>query len=532
MSHRRAGFTIVCVLLAFLLSTASDSGADEASEERAALQRVRVSHLAAMGRCRDALEVTEAASSLDATTELLVGRCAIEAKQYARGLSSLERAREQDPALVGVDLYRAIALYHLNDFGAARSALSEARVSSEDVALVEFYDGLLLLREDKPRESALAFERAAARSPERVEPVASYYAALAWQSLNENEPLDRAVDRVRKEEPGGPWAGEVDKLVAFQAERRRGGQTGLQRWLNLRAGQEYDSNVVLRGVGVPLPEEISSEHDWLNSWSAVAGAELIEVEHWTLGTMLSYAGNAHDDLDEFDQHYLVATLWADREIRATTLGRLRLDAGAGWVDGDSYLFHVDLEVSGEERWGRMGTSRCNLATQLDDFRYDAEITSQEQYGDIVDQDGVGLRVGCGHELPLAVAPVLESDLYGGYEFSSYFANGSEWDHVAHALHLGFRMRGFFDIELDARGSYTRRDFRKPSYFAVEEEGEQSRVGSDRNDDAWQADVELSREMNDFVKLVARYQYVDNGSSAAAFDYQRHFTGVYVEFGFH
>ncbi|MCP4037524.1 MAG: hypothetical protein GY733_11350, partial [bacterium] len=169
------------------------------------MERVRASHLAATGRCEKALEIAQTVASRDAATELMIGKCAIQAQQYALALPALERAGELDSGLVGVDLYRGIALYHLEDFEASRAALSDARAVGDEVALLEFYNGLLLLRNDEPREAALAFERAAARGPDLVEPVASYYAALSWQSLNENEPLDSAVARVRDEEPGGPW---------------------------------------------------------------------------------------------------------------------------------------------------------------------------------------------------------------------------------------------------------------------------------------------------------------------------------------
>jgi aspartyl-tRNA(Asn)/glutamyl-tRNA(Gln) amidotransferase subunit B len=56
----------------------------------------------------------------------------------------------------------------------------------------------------------LAFERAAATGPALVEPMASYYAALAWQSLDENEPLKAAVIRVEQNDPIGVWGKEAE----------------------------------------------------------------------------------------------------------------------------------------------------------------------------------------------------------------------------------------------------------------------------------------------------------------------------------
>ncbi|MBW2389813.1 MAG: hypothetical protein JRG89_15475 [Deltaproteobacteria bacterium] len=526
------GLTIGCVLAVFLSSAGPVRAETSRADEMAALQSVRASHLAATGRCAEAMAIALAAPSRDAETELLIGKCAIQAQDYASAASALERAGEKDRFLVGVNLYRGIALYHLEDYSAARAALAGARAEGEEVALLEFYNGLLLMRDDKPRESALAFERAAARGPDLVEPAASYYAALAWQSLDENEPLNSAVDRVAEDDPGGPWALEAERLIELQAERHRGGQTGLQRWASLKVGAEYDSNVVLRGTEVNLPAGLSSDNDWRGIWFLVLGAELFERDLWTGGVMLSYTGDAHDDLSLLDQHYVTATGWLDREIRPTTLGRLRLDVGYGWIDEDPYLINVDLTALLEERWGRWGTTLCSLGGQFDDFRYDLEFeVAGTLYNDEVDQDGIGLLVGCGHQLPIAMAERFEPTLYAGYVFSSYFAKGIEWDHLAHAIHLGVRVALPLKIDLDVRGTYTRRDFRDASFFAVLEEGEESQVGPDRNDDSFQADVELSRELNDWIEISGRYQYLDNGSSAAAFDYERHIAGAYVELKF-
>ncbi len=531
MVHRRDRLTVAWGLLALALSFGFEAFADSHANEREALQRVRASHLAATGRCEEAIAVASELASRDAQTELMVGKCGVQAQQYGRALEALDRARELDANLAGVELYRGISLYHLEDYDASRAALSDVRVVGDEVALLEFYQGLLFLRADQPRESALAFERAAARSPELVEPAASYYAALAWQSLNENEPLEGAVDRVRSEDPEGPWADEADKLVELQAERHRGGQTGLQRWLSLKIGQEYDDNVNMRGSSDVLlstfddPESVSREGDWRTVWSAAIGAELFEVEKWTFGAQASYAGNAHDDLDIFDQHYVAGMFWADREIRATTFARLLMTAGAGWIDDDPYLYHLDFSGLIEERWGRWGTTRCEAGTRLIDYRYDIDIL-EDEYEDRLDYDGVELNAGCSHELPLTVLRSLEPDVYGGYRLSNYFAKGEEWDHLANEVHLGLRLALPLAIDLDARGTYTRRDYREASYFA-----QPAVTGSDREDNSLQADVTLAKDLTDFLELEVRYEYLDNGSNVEQIDHKRHLAGIYLELEF-
>ncbi len=528
MKYLFEGLTIACVLFVSLWSTGPSEAATGSAGEKAALQLVRASHLAATGRCSEAMTIAEASSPRDAVAERLIGKCAIQAREYGKAISALDRAAEMNRSLAGVNLYRGIALYHLEDYTGARAALDRARVVGEEAALLDFYKGLLLLRDDDPRESALAFERAAARAPELVEPVASYYAALAWQSLDESEPLNSAVARVEEEEPDGLWALEAERLMLQQAERHRAGRMGLQRWAVLRVGAEYDSNVVSRGANSVLPAGISSDNDWRGVWALTLGAEVFEVEKWTGGAMFNYTGNAHDDLDDFDQHYLTTTAWLDRELRATTLARLRLDLGYGWIGDDSYLLNLDLTGTVEERWGKRGVTSCSLVAGFNDYRYDIALATPV-YNGWVDQDGVELTLGCDHELPLSQVKQLEPSLYGGYYFTSNFADGAEWDHLAHAIQLGAKANLPLRIELDVSGTYTRRDFREASFFTVGDE--ESTLGPHRKDNSVQVAVELARELNDWIEVSGRYEYTDNGSSAGAFDYKRHVGGAYVEVKF-
>ena len=506
-------------------------------DERAALRLIRASHFAATGQCAEAMSIAEASTSRDAATERLIGKCAIQTQQYSKALFSLKRASELDPSLAGLSLYRAIALYHLEDYALARTALDDPRVTQglgEEAGLVDFYLGLLLLRDDRPRASALAFERASVRAPELVEPVASYYAALAWQSLDENEPLESAADRVIDAEPGGVWAREAKSLLALQAKRHRGGQLDLQRWASLKVGLEFDSNVMLRGdnsdlspgTGEQTPGKDKNSNE-RGVWSLVLGAELFELAGNTFGSMLSYSGNAHDDLATFDQHYFSVSSWVDRDLRPTTLARLRVNLGYGLFDGDPFVLQFDFNGFLEERWGRWGTTRCSLGLEVVDYLYDLP----GDFKDVIDQDGFGVLLGCDHELPVNLSGPfdrLEPTVYGGYHFMQFFADGVEWDEVAHAIQLGLRAKLPQQVEFDVSATYTRRDFYKESYFL---NPRQDPAGPIRAEDGFRFDFELAREFDDWIEISGRYQFVDSGSNTPRLDYQRHVVGMYVEVKF-
>jgi hypothetical protein len=324
-------------------------------------------------------------------------------------------------------------------------------------------------------------------------------------------------------EPGGTWALEAKSLLALQAERHRGGQTGLQRWASIKAGVAYDSNVVLLGSAVDRPDSISSKGDVVGHWSMLLGAEFLEVKGYTLGAMASYTGNAHADLVSFDQHFISLSGWADRELRPTTLARLLASVGYGWFDEASYLVNFNLTGLVEERWGRWGTTRCTLGLKVDDYRYELG----PRFRSVVKQDGVDVGFGCNHELPINLFSQFEPLGYAGYEFANNFADGIEWDQASHEIKLGLRTAFPYQVDLDVSGTYTRRDFRRASAFTLP----LSQAGPDREDDSFQFDLELSKEFRSQIEASVRYQYTDSGSNTPVFDYKRHVVGVYAELKF-
>ena len=58
----------------------------------------------------------------------------------------------------------------------------------------------------------------------------------------------------------------------------------------MRAGLEYDSNVMLNGNSVPLPQGISDEDDGRGVWFLEGGAELFRTDNWSGGLVGNYAG--------------------------------------------------------------------------------------------------------------------------------------------------------------------------------------------------------------------------------------------------
>ena len=169
------------------------------------------------GHCEQAFRRLAGVDGLESRARLLAGQCRIRAGLYAEALADLDRARagdDLDSAQLGdVELYRAVALYHLERFAEARVALDKADGLTGQEAQLALYRGLIALRDGDNDRAAPALESAARISPELTEPVASYYAGLAWQGVAERSKARAAFQRVIDVDGDGPWGREAARRL-------------------------------------------------------------------------------------------------------------------------------------------------------------------------------------------------------------------------------------------------------------------------------------------------------------------------------
>jgi len=505
------------------------------------------SQLAREGRCEAALPDLERALEAtpgDVDLALLAGECSIRLGRYANAASTLEQARALAPGRGDVALQLAVARYHLGDLEAAEAALDAAEAAGAAGAELELYRGILLLqRAASPRAAAAALERARSAGGVAVEPVASYYAGLAFARAEDRERAREALERVVREWPGTDWAREAERALGrLGAERRRG-------WLSLRAGYEYDDNVVLLGSGVQLPTEISSQRDERAAWLLQAGGELLRSGPWSAGAALGYEGWIHGDLSQFDLHYPSLVLWLDRQLGEDTSARLAADVDYAWVDNDAFYTSHGVGASLFHRFGRAGTSelggrlwRQNYlfpnedvpdgpgrpgATCLDE---DALVCGPAGLDESRERnrDGTGFTLGVLHTLPLVAE---RASLRFGYRYHHFGARGREYSYDAHELlaETGVRLPAKFELRLAA--SWSDQPFRHASTFPDPDDlvaGREYPLTRTRRDD-WFLDTEVSlaRPITRHLTLSGSWRYQRSRSNVEVFDYRRHVLGLYV-----
>jgi tetratricopeptide (TPR) repeat protein len=454
--------------------------------------------LAAEGRCAEALPLLAGAPDAERARAL----CLLEEADYAAAAEALERLEPGDPSLA-VEL--GIALFHAGDAAGAEAALRRAEARGSDRAEVPLYLGLIALQHNRAPEARARFERAAASGGDALSAAALYYGGIAQAQVGDADAARDAFARVAREWPDTPWAAQAERAAASLAAAR-------DLFATLRVGFEHDSNAVLRGEGVVLPDEIPSQRDQRFVWRGVLGRSWRAGEA-RLGSVLSFNGSLHGDLTRFDVLQPSLTLWADRRLGERTMLRAIAAYSRAWVGTRDFLSEPSFALE-LRREGSRGTTRAFAELALDDFRF-ASVELDPALRRARDRDGLGSRLGLEQRVPL---PALDATLSGMLAYRRFSADGTEYSFDAPEIELGLEARLPASFLLDAGVFYAYRAYRHPTTYGPPPR----RRGND-----WRTELALRRPIWRGLSLEARWRYQRNDSTANVFDYTRHVAGLYA-----
>ncbi len=508
---------------------------------------VRAAQLARAGQCTEAIGLIDSRSGApDAELELLRGRCEIELRRYVDAVATLEEARRLDPTLRGVSLQLAVARYHQGDLDGARQALDEAKAQGASGPEFELYTGLLLLQGNDALGAANTLDGVRGLGPS-VDQAALYYEGIAWATAEERDDAIEALEKVIEMDPGSRWADEARQAL----DRIDGGQ---RWWAWVKAGIEYDDNVVLLSRGSQLPEDISGAHDIRGVWELHAGSEVWRDRDWASGVSFDYYGRAYEDLDDFDQHFPVLGLWLDRRLRETTTFRLRYDVGYSWVDDAPFLFTQGLTGTIFQDWAELGRSRLFVRGYWDDFLFSKDDDVPDGPGtpgafcnsprDIIcgpvgideresrNRDGFGIGFGVEHDLPVQA---INTEFTTGYRLDRFDADGADFSYLAHQWFIQSRTKLPWDLLLRLQAFYTYRPYDNASTFPDPADLLFNRQyplqERRRRDESWDLLVELEKRWTGRLSTSIRYGYTDQDSNVTLFAFDREILGIYVTYRF-
>ncbi len=511
------------------------------------------------GRCEQAADRLAPMEGLQNRARLLGGLCLIRTGRYPEALASLDRARgarDLTASQVGdAELYRGVALYHLERYAEASAALVAAEGLTSEPAELSLYRGLIALRSGDNERAAPDLEAAALLSPALTEPVASYYAGLAWQGASRRDNARAAFQRVIDiDGVDGPWGRQARELL--------GTTDPFPYFVRGSVGVEYDDNVILRGgvTQFPSPDSPSDagEKDWRGVWTIDGGVQLFDAGSVGAGITAGYSGNSHVDLGEFDTQYPRVGAYVVNRFDPQTTGQLRYEFGAAWVHDHSFLRTQLAEAALSHTWEEAGTTVLLADLLWNDLRFPTKDLTSENVGGVCtpaittggcgpagldegrarDRDGIGVGGALEHRylvpIPEAVNAVFEEvRLGGGYRYRYYVSDGSEWKYMSHILSGGLEFEFPLDISLATRVSYEYRDFANPSTFPDQEvDGVPYSLSSqDRHEHEVNFTAELEKDLTENLSISARWSYLDNESNRRVYDYTRNIVGAYVNVRF-
>ncbi|MAE94912.1 MAG: hypothetical protein CL910_09660 [Deltaproteobacteria bacterium] len=504
--------------------------------------RQRALALASEGRCPAALPLLRDPSvAPDAETHLALALCENAEGRPAAALEAILAARDAGFESAPLALQEGIAQFHLGDPAAAESALARAEAGGAHLPETLLYKGLVALALRRSAAAADALETARHLDPDHVEPVASYYAGLARRQLGQASRAREALERVQREWPGTPWSAEAERALA-------GGGGPIAPWLWVELGTEYDDNVVLRGAGVRLPEELHGQRDTRFVWRLETGSTLWTEGPWALGGLFHVDGSIHDDLHDFDVTQPAVSLWLDRTLDADTLLRAELTSSYAWVDSDPFRLSQTGALSVHRVWDGSQATTLRAGFHRDDYKFtDGDVPDGPgatgafslDPGDLVcsppgvdesrarNRDGNGLWVGLLHQVQLG----RDATAWGALRLRRFSARGREYSFGSQELELGVQvgLPASFDLELSGR--YARRSFRHPTTFPEPDEifagVEYGLRSSDRRERDLRTRVVLGRPLGRRLRVEARWIHERVRSTAQVFDYRRDFFGGYL-----
>jgi tetratricopeptide (TPR) repeat protein len=512
--------------------------------DEAGVLRQRAEQLAAADKCEEALPRAQRARELDprdARAALVEGRCLLRLGKYRESLAPLAAARDLDPKLAGVSTDLGQAHYHLDEIDAASAELDRAERENPNDARTQLYRGLVLSHQAKQREAAMAFDRAGELDPS-VSGVAGVYAGRSWASAQDREKAKAALERARAADPDSEWGRAAQsELAALDAPYQR------HAWVRLRGGVEHDSNVTLQNdtlrystfdVNAGLVPEINPDEreDTVAVFEADGGLEFLRDEDQAAGAAVGYYGNAHDNVHELDLQYPWATLWYDRRLAEDTWLRFQPFVGYAWLETDPFVLLGGGTVSVRHAFNDRFTGRVFQRVTANEFLYhlrpDPVVAASGPTGPAVAERFLRFRNRDGIEYETGVEGIFalvpgSTSLRAGTAYQRYEAEGRDWTRHGSRTWIGVTQALPWKFVLDVSGSYTWHPYDHRSSYDEVSGRYQAGLGTEREDQIWDAQAELRYPLTDWLQISARGQYTDAESNVAVFDYERWVAGGYL-----
>ena len=302
--------------------------------------------------------------------------------------------------------------------------------------------------------------------------------------------------------PGTEFSGKAAEYL--RAIRKRGARP----WtVNVAAGAQYDSNVVLNPSGEPLPQGISGKSDWSGVFNLSGRYNFLQKNNAEGSVGYGFYQSLHAKLSDFN------------------IGRHLFDVGAGYnlspvvglwaayefeyvfVGGDGYDSAHTVAPSLVFREGK------DFSTVLE-YRYrKTNFIDSDLFSNNSDRSGSNNRVGVVQNIPLGKKVLFQA----GYSHDEDSTRQSFWDYRGDKLKGGLRAVFPCNVLTEFNGEYYRRDYKGASPLS----------GDERRDREYTGAVSVTKPISERYSITVGQLYSKNKSNIDVFDYSRAITSVFL-----
>lgn len=277
--------------------------------------------------------------------------------------------------------------------------------------------------------------------------------------------------------------------------------------LQVNAGLQYDSNVILLGQDQPEPTGYSGQSDWSGVVSLHA-----DYTPYRQGRVAVTAGynlyqSLHASLHDYDVTQNLVTLAGSYEPRSDL--RLKLEGGYEYLLLSGAGYDQAWQVAPAIVWqnGRWGFTVLDYRLRATSYRDSALLPNNSQ------RDGVNHHLGVAHQWPVTTAVTLVAS----YAHDEEATEVAYWDFRNDRAALVGRIRLPYEVAVDLAGDFSRRRY----------DGIDPGYGATRNDSQYTLAVTAAWPLTDELSLSLGEVYIRNRSNIGAFDYARALTSCFL-----
>lgn len=350
-----------------------------------------------------------------------------------------------------LELARGIALVKNEDYKEGAVILRESVKKYPDNPEANYYLGLALNRTTAGKEAESYLKHSLMENPQH--PGINFELGTHYFEKDIHAEAADYFEQVIELAPGSELALKSADYLKKISEVKQG-----KNWeLNVFTGGQYDSNVILNGSGMPLPQGYSGKSDWSALVNLKASYSPIKTDQAEAVLGYSFYQNLHASLSDFDIMQNLIDLSGSYAVN----GNLRVKA----VYSFEYLLLNNKEYDYAHNIAPSLIIKSNTGTTTVDYRFrNSTYQNSDQFTTNSDRNGNNNLIGVSHIVALSDS----ASTWGLYTFDREKTKKQGWDYYGNRFLVGIRSLVPFGLVADASAELYLKDYRgaDPSYAAT------------------------------------------------------------------